>query len=226
MSFLFVSCCFCCCCCCCCCYFGHWGIVTNYSRCAEHAALIAESETNLQAILDKALEMSQDKGLDSNSEYIPNKTPYMPSSKQERQNQTSRHYQIFRPATLSSSIENVHIKMKITRAKDTFCHIKEVTQNKNISVPHRIRIIIVCVWSIPLCRCHSWTVDRQTEKESIGELKVVLERCRSLSKSLTTLSSHLQCHVPFSPDRKERKVERPSNLEKRLILCSIVESFE
>ena len=140
--------------------------ITNV-RYADDTALIADSESKLQVLVDCLVRESNMKGLNVNI----TKTQVMVISKSEEQQaanitiQGRRLEQVDRFCYLGSILAqngrcDEEIRTRIIIAKEAFNKVKNLVTNTSISVELRKRFIKAYVWSTFLYGCEAWNISK------------------------------------------------------------------
>ena len=144
--------------------------ITNV-RYADDTALIADSESRLQALVDCVVRESNAKGLNVNI----TKTQVMVISKSDAEVtanitiQGKRLEQVHRFSYLGSIIAqdgrcDKEIRTRIIIAKEAFNKVKNLVTNTSISVGLRKRFIKAYVWSTFLYGCEAWNISKEMER--------------------------------------------------------------
>ena len=140
-------------------------------RYADDTALIADSESKLQALVDCLVRESSVKGLSVNI----TKTQVMVISKSETQETANitiegkRLEQVSRFSYLGSIITqngrcDEDIKTRIIIAKEAFNKVKNLVTNTSISVRLRQRFVKAYAWSTFLYGSEAWNISKVMER--------------------------------------------------------------
>ncbi|GFS03183.1 RNA-directed DNA polymerase from mobile element jockey [Elysia marginata] len=149
------------------------GVNINNLRYADDTVLLAESESELQVILDVVTDASMEMGLDLNAK----KTECMTTSKNTDPptcNLTSNGEKIKQVSsfkylgyTISSNGKSLpEVKRRIAIAKEAFFRMRPIMKSNTISLDLKVRLTKTYVWSILMYGCESWTLDKETIRRS------------------------------------------------------------
>jgi len=144
----------------------------NNLRYADDAVLISNSVENLQALLDKVVTASNDKGLSINIKktecMVITKKRQTPSCniniEQERIKQVAEFKYLGTIITEDGRCER-EIKTRIGMAKEAFSRLKGLVTNTKMSLSTRKRLVHVFVLPILLYGCECWTLTSQLKKK-------------------------------------------------------------
>ncbi len=147
------------------------GVNINNLRYADDTVLLADSQDKLQAILDKVVTASEEKGLSLNVKktecMVASKKKTAPRcilhSKGEKIKEVSSFNYLGSTITTNGKSE-AEIKRRITMAKNSFMKLSPVFKNRNIRQTTKLRILQAYVWSILQYGCESWTLKRSLER--------------------------------------------------------------
>ena len=139
----------------------------NNFRYADDTALIAESQAQLQELLDRVVNASQEKGLTINCK----KTECMVISKKESPRCDLRirdahikqvqKFNYLGSVVTSDDRCNTEIKKRIGMAKDTFQKLEKVLRNHKIAMKTKKRVLDTYVISILMYGSECWTISPQ-----------------------------------------------------------------
>ena len=144
----------------------------NNLRYADDTVLIAESEQQLQRLLNTVVLESEKMGLSLNVKktecLVVSKKSLNPKcnliSKGEHIKQITKFKYLGYIITSDGKCTN-EIRKRIAMAKDTFQKMKSVFTNRNIKMNTKIRVIKTYVWSVLLYACECWTINKEMERK-------------------------------------------------------------
>ena len=144
----------------------------NNIRYADDTVLIADSEKNLQLLLDTVVTESERKGLLLNVKktecMVISKKTVNPicnlNSKGEKIKQVQQ-FKYLGYIITSDAKCTTEIKRRIAIAKDCFNKMSPILKNRNISMTTKIRVLKGYVWSTLLYGCECWTITKDNENK-------------------------------------------------------------
>ena len=144
----------------------------NNLRYADDTVLMAESEAQLQKLLDIVVKESEAMGLSLNVKktecMVISKKPINPKcnlySKGEQIKQVKKFKYLGFLITSDGKCTS-EIKKRIAMSKDAFQKMKPILTNRNITMATKIRVLKTYVWSVLLYGCECWTINKETEKK-------------------------------------------------------------
>ena len=181
----------------------------NNLRYADDTVLMAESEKDLQKLLDIVVIESEAMGLSLNVK----KTECMVVSKQStnpRCNLVSKGEtikQVTKFKYLGYLITSdgkciTEIRKRIAMAKDTFQKMKPILANRNISMATKLKAMKTYVWAVLLYGCECWTMNSAIVKKLEAVEMWFIRRMMRIS---------------WTERRSNESVLKDSNLERTLI---------
>ncbi|GFR71049.1 endonuclease-reverse transcriptase [Elysia marginata] len=145
------------------------GVNINNLRYADDTVLFAESESELQAILDVVTDASMEMGLDLNakktecittSKNADPPTCYLTSNGEKTKQVSSFKYFGY---TISSNGKCLpEVKRRIAIAKEAFFRMRPIMKSNTISLDLKVRLTKIYVWSILMYGYERWTLDKET----------------------------------------------------------------
>ena len=144
----------------------------NNIRYADDTVLIADSEENLQRLLDITIEKSVEMGLTLNVKktecMVISKKTIAPSCNLQSRGQQIKLVKKFKylgyMITSDGKCLN-EIKKRIATAKDAFQKLSLILKNRNISMTTKFRVLKTYVWSTLTYGCECWTITSDIEKK-------------------------------------------------------------
>ena len=147
------------------------GVNVNNLRYAADSVLIAESEEQLQSLLDNATTESEVKGLDLNTKktecMVTTKKSETPICRLTSKGEGIQQVDVFRYLgyTMTSNGKCLtEVKKRIAIAKDAFNRMRTIMKNRCTALDTRIRVLKTDLWSVLLHGCESWTIDKETRR--------------------------------------------------------------
>jgi len=143
------------------------GKVINNLRYADDTVILAETELELQQLMDIVVEESERKGLYLNSAksftMVFSKSSDIPRCKIKvhgKELDQVDHFVYLGSMFTSDGRCEKEVKRRIGIAKSTFTTMKKVLCGKNISMSVRLRVLKCYVWSTLLYGCETWTLSQ------------------------------------------------------------------
>ena len=134
--------------------------------------LIADSEENLQRLLDITIEKSEEMGLTLNVKktvcMVISKKAIVPSCNLQSRGQQIKLVKKFKYLGYMINSDGkciTEIKKRIATAKDAFQKLSLILKNRNISMTTKFRVLKTYVWSTLTYGCECWTITRDIEKK-------------------------------------------------------------
>ena len=147
------------------------GETINNIRYADDTVLIAESETDLQKLLDITVEESDKLGLSLNVKktecMVVTKKKIIPACNLVSNNHTIKQVSKFKYLGYMITSDGrctTEVKKRIAMAKDAFRNLSPILKNRNILMQTKLRVLKSYVWSMLFYGCESWTITKQIEK--------------------------------------------------------------
>ena len=138
----------------------------------DDTVLIADSEQKLQSLLTTASVKSEERGLQLNAKktecMVVSKKPNASTCKISCNGVEIKQVKMFKYLGYNITQDArsyCEIKKRIAMAKDTFCKMKSIFANRNISSFTKIVTLKTYIWSILLYGCEYWTLNKSTEKK-------------------------------------------------------------
>ena len=148
------------------------GVNINNIRYADDTVLIADSEENLQRLLDITIEKSEEMGLTLNVKktvcMVISKKAIVPSCNLQSRGQQIKLVKKFKYLGYMINSDGkciTEIKKRIATAKDAFQKLSLILKNRNISMTTKFRVLKTYVWSTLTYGCECWTITRDIEKK-------------------------------------------------------------
>ena len=148
------------------------GVNINNIRYAVDTVLIADSEENLQKLLDITIEKSEEMGLTLNVKktecMVISKKAIVPSCNLQSRGQQIKLVKKFKYLGYMITSDGkciTEIKKRIATAKDAFQKLSLILKNRNISMTTKFRVLKTYVWSTLTYGCECWTVTSDIEKK-------------------------------------------------------------
>ena len=136
------------------------------------AVLIADSEENLQRLLDITIEKSEEMGLTLNVKktecMVISKKAIVPSCNLQSRGQQIKLVKKFKYLGYMITSDGkciTEIKKRIATAKDAFQKLSLILKNRNISMTTKFRVLKTYVWSTLTYGCECWTITSDIEKK-------------------------------------------------------------
>ena len=147
------------------------GVNLNNLRYADDTVLIAESQKQLQRLLDTVVKESEKMGLSLNVKktecMVVSKKTINPkcslSSKGEQIKQVTKFKYLGYLITSDGRCIS-EIRKRTAMAKDAFHKMKPVLMNRNISTTTKKRVLKTYVWPVLLYGCECWTMNKDIER--------------------------------------------------------------
>ena len=144
----------------------------NNIRYADDTVLIADSEENLQRLLDITIEKSEEMGLTLNVKktecMVISKKAIVPSCNLQSRGQQIKLVKKFKYLGYMITSDGkciTEIKKRIATAKDAFQKLSLILKNRNISMTTKFRVLKTYVWSTLTYGCECWTITSDIEKK-------------------------------------------------------------
>ena len=144
----------------------------NNIRYADDTVLIADSEENLQRLLDITIEKSEEMGLTLNVKktecMVISKKAIIPSCNLQSRGQQIKLVKKFKYLGYMFTSDGkciTEIKKRIATAKDAFQKLSLILKNRNISMTTKFRVLKTYVWSTLTYGCECWTITSDIEKK-------------------------------------------------------------
>ena len=144
----------------------------NNIRYADDTVLIADSEENLQRLLDITIEKSEEMGLTLNVKktecMVISKKAIAPSCNLQSRGQQIKLVKKFKYLGYMITSDGkciTEIKKRIATAKDAFQKLSLILKNRNISMTTKFRVLKTYVWSTLTYGCECWTITSDIEKK-------------------------------------------------------------
>ena len=144
----------------------------NNIRYADDTVLIADSEENLQRLLDITIEKSEEMGLTLNVKktecMVISKKAIIPSCNLQSRGQQIKLVKKFKYLGYMITSDGkciTEIKKRIATAKDAFQKLSLILKNRNISMTTKFRVLKTYVWSTLTYGCECWTITSDIEKK-------------------------------------------------------------
>ena len=144
----------------------------NNIRYADDTVLIADSEENLQRLLDITIEKSEEMGLTLNIKktecMVISKKAIVPSCNLQSRGQQIKLVKKFKYLGYMITSDGkciTEIKKRIATAKDAFQKLSLILKNRNISMTTKFRVLKTYVWSTLTYGCECWTITSDIEKK-------------------------------------------------------------
>ena len=144
----------------------------NNIRYADDTVLIADSEENLQRLLDITIEKSEELGLTLNVKktecMVISKKAIAPSCNLQSRGQQIKLVKKFKYLGYMITSDGkciTEIKIRIATAKDAFQKLSLILKNRNISMTTKFRVLKTYVWSTLTYGCECWAITSDTEKK-------------------------------------------------------------
>ena len=142
----------------------------NNIRYADDTVLIADSEEDLQRLLDITIEKSEEMGLTlKKTECMVNsKKAIAPSCNLQSKGQQIKLVKKFKYLGYMITSDGkciTEIKKRIATAKDAFQKLSLILKNRNISMTTKFRVLKTYVWSTLTYGCECWTITSDIEKK-------------------------------------------------------------
>ena len=148
------------------------GVNINNIRYADDTVLIADSEENLQRLLDITIEKSEEMGLTLNVKktecMVISKKAIVPSCNLQSRGQQIKLVKKFKYLGYMITSDGkciTEIKKRIATAKDAFQKLSLILKNRNISMTTKFRVLKTYVWSTLTYGCECWTITSDIEKK-------------------------------------------------------------
>ena len=147
--------------------FNIGGVNINNLRYADDTVLIADTEENLQNMMNKTVEESEGKGLTINRRksfvMVFSKKPVTPvcivKVKEDALEQVNQ-FQYLGSMVTSTGKCDTEIRRRIGIAKTAYNKMKGVLNSRSISITTRLRLLKCYVWSVLLYGCEGWTISQ------------------------------------------------------------------
>ena len=144
----------------------------NNIRYADDTVLIADSEENLQRLLNITIEKSEEMGLTLNVKktecMVISKKAIIPSCNLQSRGQQIKLVKKFKYLGYMITSDGkciTEIKKRIATAKDAFQKLSLILKNRNISMTTKFRVLKTYVWSTLTYGCECWTITSDIEKK-------------------------------------------------------------
>ena len=158
------------------------GKIINNLRYADDTVLLAESEHELQRLIDQVDKSSKEYGLDINIQ----KTKTMVISKDTEEQEINisihgeklqqvKHYQYLGHMVTNDGRCETEVKRRIGMAKSTFNDMRKIVTSKQITNKLKMRIIKCYIYSILMYGSETWTLNKQLE-DRIGAFEMWVYR--------------------------------------------------
>ena len=146
--------------------------INNIRYADDHTVLIADSEENLQRLLDMTIEKSEEMGLTLNVKktecMVISKKAIAPSCNLQSRGQQIKLVKKFKYLGYMITSDGkciTAIKKRIATAKDAFQKLSLILNNRNISMTTKFRVSKTYVWSTLTYGCECWTITSDIEKK-------------------------------------------------------------
>ena len=160
----------------------------NNIRYADDTVLIADSEENLQRLLDITIEKSEEMGLTLNVKktecMVISKKAIAPSCNLQSRGQQIKLVKKFKYLGYMITSDGkciTEIKKRIATAKDAFQKLSLILKNRNISMTTKFRVLKTYVWSTLTYGCECWTITSDIEKKIEAEEMWFIRRMLRIS---------------------------------------------
>ena len=141
----------------------------NNIRYADDTVLIADSEENLQRLLDITIKKSEEMGLTLNVKktecMVISKKAIAPSCNLQTQRTANKTSKYLGYMITSDGKCITEMKKRIATAKDAFQKLSLILKNRNISMTTKFRVVKTYTWSTLTYGCECWTITSNIEKK-------------------------------------------------------------
>ncbi|KAK3773584.1 hypothetical protein RRG08_022293 [Elysia crispata] len=162
----------------------------NNIRYADDTVLTADSEEELQELLNKVVEESENKGLELNSKktesmIITRKTsiPKCEIKIKENTIKQANSFKYLGTQITSDGRNHQEIKSRIAQAKASFQQMKSIMTNIKMSIVVRKRILEAFIEPVLLYGCEAWTIDERMKRSLETTEMWFLRRRKQMKKS-------------------------------------------
>ena len=148
------------------------GTVVNNLRYADDTVLIAESEEQLQRMINVVVTKSEEKGLYLNSAksftMVFSKASQIPTCKINVNGKILEqvHSFVYLGSQFTSDARCEEIRRRIGIAKSSFTSMSKVLTSRDIHMTVRIKVLRCYVWSTLLYGCETWTIYVAMQKKT------------------------------------------------------------
>nr|ADF18552.1 endonuclease-reverse transcriptase [Bombyx mori] len=146
------------------------GRVVNNLRYADDTILIAASEADLQAIVNKVNECSEEAGLSINISktkfMVVSRNPDLSSSVSVagKQLERVRQYKYLGAWVNEAWESDQEIKTRIETARASFNKMRKVLCCRQLNIKLRVRLLMCYIWPIVMYGCETWTLKEDTTR--------------------------------------------------------------
>ena len=144
----------------------------NNIRYADDTVLIADSEENLQRLLDITIQKTEEMELTLNVKktkcMVISKKAIVASCNLQSRGQQIKLVKKFKYLGYMITTDGkciTEIKKRIATAKDAFQKLSLILKNRNISMTTKFRVLKIYVWSTLTYGCECWTITSDIEKK-------------------------------------------------------------
>ena len=142
----------------------------NNIRYADDTALLANSNEDLQEIVDKVKKESDEKALNMN--VSKTKTMVISRDKGKKANimvdgkclEQVKHFKYLGQTVNEEGRSEQEVKIRIAQAKSTFIRMRKILTSKDLSLPLKLRLVKCYIYPIVLYGSETWTMLKESER--------------------------------------------------------------